>query len=530
MIGDRKRIEGTAIGRRAFLGTIPAVGAWMLSPAHAAAPERAGRYDSSRLPSEEQLGQWLRMLHAMGPVRPAGTPAARQFEDWIAETVAAMGFSVERQSYRLTAWECDLERDCAVMLHENGGGDVALPPVAYYPYAASTRGREPAVGTLLHAGTGEESVAALVAATAPDVLARSIVVVDLPVAAGGSRILPEFYPESFPAELPPAPAVPSPSSQVGKAAMEAVDGKCRGLVLCYTNVSDDAARYTYLPFDYTHRPTPALWIGRESAARLRAAPAGSRISLRCDAVLTPDAHSDTLIATLPGMTDEVMLLTTQTDGPNEVNENGALGLIALAGHAAAQPREQRRRTLVLSFPTGHYAIGAIADPVTGSGQLAMTHGVVRTHPEMIARVKAHIALEQLGAMDWQDMDNGWQATGLPAREFWHVTPGANEPLRRIFTAATRGLDPRWSRSSVIRRNFPPGEGGALRALGIPGFGLLGVPAYFFRADPRGVIDKTNPRVMRNQVEIATRMMVLMDGLRAEQLRGEEPITQAELML
>ncbi len=81
---------------------------------------------------------------------------------------------------------------------------------------------------------------------------------------------------------------------------------------------------------------------------------------------------------------------------------------------------------------------------------------------------------------------------------------------------------------MIERNFAPGEGGALRRAGIPGVGLMGVPAYFFRADPAGVIDKLNPNVMRNQINIAAKMMVLMDRLSSEQLRGEAPITEEDI--
>jgi hypothetical protein len=101
-------------------------------------------------------------------------------------------------------------------------------------------------------------------------------------------------------------------------------------------------------------------------------------------------------------------------------------------------------------------------------------------------------------------------------------------MNRIFHAAAEGENPKYSRSALVESGFAPGEGGAPRAAGIPGLGLMGSPQYFFRADPLGVIHKLSPRVMANQVDIATKMMVLMDRLSVDQLYGRAPITDADL--
>jgi hypothetical protein len=50
---------------------------------------------------------------------------------------------------------------------------------------------------------------------------------------------------------------------------------------------------------------------------------------------------------MKGKSDEAIFLTTHTDGPNEVNDNGALGVLALATHWAKRPAS-RNRTLCLS--------------------------------------------------------------------------------------------------------------------------------------------------------------------------------------
>lgn len=433
-----------------------------------------------------------------------------------------------RHGYRLKAWDCVLERDCSISVAADGR-DTKVEVVAYYPYAASTRGGPAAVGKILYAGEGEASVAALTQKTDPAILAESIVLVDMPVAPGGSRTNPNFYPEVFPDPLPPPPTYTSPQSQIGRAAMEAVNGKCKGLILCYSNVSDDAARYNYLPFGDPHRLTPALWVGQKGGKILRDLAGKGVVTMRCDAEVTPDARADTLVVTIPGASDETIFLTTQTDGPNEVNENGALGILALVRYAMNTPQAERRRTIFAAFPTGHYANGAVSDPVTGSGRAAMTRDVMKLYPEIMKRTVAHISLEQMGAMDWQNLPGGWGPTGIPAREYWAITPGApSAPMRRLLLACVEAGDPQLSRMRLLKDNHPPGEGGYPRAAGIPGVGLLAIPAYFFRADPKGVIDKISVPMLQNQIEISARLLTLMDRLSPAQLLGGSDIVEEEI--
>jgi hypothetical protein len=65
------------------------------------------------------------------------------------------------------------------------------------------------------------------------------------------------------------------------------------------------------------------------------------MTLRLDAKLTPNARADSLVGTMKG-TRRGIFLTTHTDGPNEVNDNGAPGVLALATHG----RNARRRSAI----------------------------------------------------------------------------------------------------------------------------------------------------------------------------------------
>src|SRR5262245_2221227 len=102
---------------------------------------------------------------------------------------------------------------------------------------------------------------------------------------------------------------------------------------------------------------PALWVGRDSGARLRQwTGTRARATLTLEAALVPDTHSDALIATLPGSSPrEILIIHWHTDGPNAVEENGGLGILALAKYFARLPVSARTRTLVFVLVPGHFA-------------------------------------------------------------------------------------------------------------------------------------------------------------------------------
>jgi hypothetical protein len=291
------------------------------------------------------------------------------------------------------------------------------------------------------------------------------------------------------------------------------------------------------------------WRGQQPY--LKSVSGKAPLTMRCDAKVTPNARADTIVATLRGQTDEVVMLTTQTDGPNGCNENGDLGVLAVA-YLSKLPLSERKRTYVFSLPTDHYAFGAAADPVTGTGRRGGTFGVIEKRPELMKRVVAQVAMEQMGAMDWADIEGKYVATGKVAPEFWLPTntAPATRPAgvatspnsaptaagtaetagaaQAMFHAATEGENPRFSRAGIVETGFAPGEGGSLRARGIPGIGLMGAPSFFFRADPTGVLEKLSPQVIQSQISIFAKIMALMDRLTPAQLQGTAPISDKDL--
>ncbi len=523
MNGRRAVLKGAAAA--ALMGGMP-----MIAQA-ASGPRQVAGFDPKLAPSTATLNKWLRQLHNFGPIRATGTPQCRAFEEFLATEFTKLGCTIERDQFKLTSFECDIA-DCSIEVKEDTGATRKLDVVAYYPFGGTTAGKPDVTGRLIYlgdaSGTGAQTTAriqAAIAAVPKEQLANSIAVFAMPLVAGGSRAPVVYHPEQFPKPLPQPVGAPRVASQGGQAPMAAVENLCKGVILCYTDCSSDAARHNYLPFSDQHRKIPGLWVGRDDAAYLISMTGRASATMRCDAKLTPNARADSLLAVMKGESEEVVYLTTHTDGPNEVNDNGALGLLAIATYFAKAPR---KRTLVFSLPTGHYAGGAIRDAVTGSGRASGTGGNMTKWPQYVQRAVGQMALEQMGAMEWADVGFRWGPTGRPSPENWIPTPGVERVIGKMLLASTSGEDPKWSRSGLVESGQAPGEGGGLRSRGIPGIGLMGSPHYFFRADPKGVIDKLNPRLMKNQVNIATKMIVLMSRLTPQQLKGTAPISEIDL--
>jgi hypothetical protein len=498
----------------------------------AAAGRPIAEFNPAWLPDPNQLARWLKQLHDFGPIRATGTPQARAFEEWLAAQVTALGFTVERDQYRLTSWECDVARDCSLNVVE-GGAKKNVEVVAYYPFCGSTRGAGPVSGRVLYVpgGIQVETARAWVEKQSAGELAASIVVIDMPLStpAGSDYSRIRWYPETFPAKPPETVRRPNPANQGGRAQMELFENRCRGLVLCTNDVANDTARYSYLPFGDQHRKIPCLFVGGDGSKYLQSIAASKAVlTMRCDAKLTPDARADSLAATMKGQTDEVIFLTTHTDGPNEVNDNGALGVLALAAYWSRMPADRRRRTLFLSLPTGHYAGGAIADKITGSGQRAGTSGIMNKRPDVVSRTVAQIQLEQMGAMEWVDQNGTYAPTGNVAKQRWIPTPAVAPIIVRLFMAATETEDARYANSGLVESGSAPGEGGSLRSRNIPGIGLMGSPSFFFRVDPKGVVDMLSPNVMHFEASIAAKLMVLFNRLSVDQLNGKAPISDADI--
>src|SRR6185503_2362093 len=208
----------------AGLGAMGGLSACVTAAEQATAKSPIPGHVASAVPSRETLDAWLKRLHNFGPIRATGTPQCRAFEEFLAAEFQKLGCTIERDQFRLTSWECDI-KDCSIEVFENQPVPPGSPPgtgkmsrrvlevIAYYPFGGSTKNKEPVSGRVLFGGTGEQSGPDILKKYTEAELADAIVVVDMPLAGGGTRAVVQYYPESFPNPLPPRPTVPRIANQ-----------------------------------------------------------------------------------------------------------------------------------------------------------------------------------------------------------------------------------------------------------------------------------------------------------------------------
>ncbi|KAJ6118201.1 hypothetical protein N7471_013668 [Penicillium samsonianum] len=111
----------------------------------------------------------------------------------------------------------------------------------------------------------------------------------------------------------------------------------------------------YDPHFGQHYLVPGVYLGSEQYYMLRnASQSGHTASIKVSAN-TGRKYTRELFATLPGRSNETIIIGSHTDGATWVQENGVAGLLALAKYFASQPiiSPARAKTLKFAFTSGH---------------------------------------------------------------------------------------------------------------------------------------------------------------------------------
>jgi hypothetical protein len=217
-------------------------------------------------------------------------------------------------------------------------------------------------------------------------------------------------------------------------------------------------------------------------------------------------------------------VNTHTDGPNLIEENGGLALLALARHALRDGGESRwRRAHVFAFVSGHFRIPEIADDVHGQA----TSTWLQAHRDLWDGASGHrravagITVEHLGAAEWDDRRGRepYRPTGAPAHELVYT---GNPEMERIYHAASRLQRPR--RPVTLRPAFGVyfGEGAGLYRAGMPTISLVPGPSYLAAEAPDGGLRWFDPVLAHAQVTTFARALEEIDRTPTSQLGVAQP--------
>jgi hypothetical protein len=457
------------------------------------AAESGTGFRKELLPSEKEVWDQLIWMAKLGP-KYTGNEAHTKFVEFLATEMKGLGLEVSREHYTFPRWDA---KRTALNVASKGGATSTVPVTSYFPYSGST----PAAGV-----TG----AIVYAGSAPkfdlDGLAGKIALIDFKTNVrqwdhtyqtwGTNPPGEQFYTSYKPAR-----------SGVNDLTQFAMAGAV-GVIIGWTDVSDANAAYQYSPFSRPPQGVPGLYVGRESLARLKAlAGTGAQATLVLEAETYPNTPTDTVIAQLPGTTsDELVIVNTHTDGPNATEENGALGLLAIAKYFSKLPRSERRRTMVFPMTSGHFA----------GPWVPSMRGVMQKYPEMIKKTVAAVTVEHLGCREWlDDASFNYKATG---KNEWSIAITPSKVMGGLIVDALKGSSDRAAVVNPVNGGWL-GEGGGLSRAGIPTIGYIPQPNYLCAGPDNCEIDKLSGELMHAQIEVFVKVLHGVNRLSAAELKA-----------
>ena len=270
---------------------------------------------------------------------------------------------------------------------------------------------------------------------------------------------------------------------------------------------EPAARGQYFPFFGTTAPNiPGLYVDRDNGAALKTSIQAQGL-LGITATLTLNATvasvtSENIVGVIPGKSTREIVVSSHTDGPNSIEDNGPVGVLALASYFMKVPARHRLRTIRLVLTGGHF-VGS-----KGMAQYVMDHG-----QEMLQNDLAWIEIEHTGSSEWLETAPGTMAlTGQVEPQLIFTWP--NPPLKDASIAFAKKFD-----RTIVDGPVPLGEGMNSRL--VPLIQYITGPTYLLSAFlPQITGQFTDYGLMREQITAFAQMVDDVANAPANELGGQ----------
>lgn len=449
---------------RAALGTGTLLGApWVVGCGDpGTGPLDAGSVDAGgggtlHLPDSATMMGWIEAIVAQGIRRP-GYAADQWVEHWLVDQLNRLGLAdVRLEPVQLPYWESQLAQ-LTLLADGTRLTGFALPHTRPGIVEAELADFE---GGALEARI---AVRQIELSTYPQAIIRTLATATYDP-AGEFDTLVQTLP--FNAEQ-------------NKVMDSTVAANASGFVGLLTGLPWETCDY-YVPYDAVERPIPGLWLtggdGRRLLERMAAGPLQARLEI------TADRHpitSHNVIATLPGSSDEWVIIASHHDGPwaSAVEDGSGISLVlAQATHWAAVPQSQRPHNMLFLLNAGHMANGA------------GTQAFIAAHGDLLNKVVLQIHLEHAARRCVPDGTGGLTITDDPEVRWWFTS--RNPALETAVQSALADADLR--RSMILPPTafsaMPPTDGAYFYPAGVPLVHFLTAPMYLF--DSRDTIDKVH---------------------------------------
>ncbi|MBQ0714396.1 MAG: hypothetical protein KBT61_02035 [Paraperlucidibaca sp.] len=491
-------------------------------------------------PKAARLQSLVEKMVSFGP-RLTGSDSHKRFIDYLEQEFQALGLSTQRDPYFLTLWEAQRK---ALSL-KTSNGDIDIPVDAYYPRSGPT-GEEGVTGPLVYVGAPLQylsldltdvasqqamlsslltqlpsTISGLLASLGSGGVKDAIAIVELPLLPAVAGIFYPFltYKNDDDFSINPLTdykrawltslATMAPIVETMKAA------GAKGVIFAFDSSAENTAGQ-YLPFLSGPSEIPALIVNRDTSNQLRALAGKAEATLTLTASVRENVQTDTLVAILPGVSDENIIVNTHTDGQNAFEENGAVACLEVARHYASLPLSMRPRTLVFSLVTGHMA-----------PHMPQANGFIESHPDIMAKATAAVTLEHLGAREWLDDATGYHATGRPeiAALFHSTTP--------IGLAAIQSMRATKLQRLLLCRPIGViffGVGAPFHLAGIPCLAYITGPHYLLAIEPDDGMARFDAVRMEEEMDLALDMLHRIETIPALLLKAGDSAVLGALPL
>lgn len=463
----------------------------------------AGEILPELLPSDDTLYDWQRRMVGFGP-RFTGSPALKQWHDLVAAKFESLGLEVQREPMPIDWW--DHQRWSLTLIEDGVETQVAV--ASYFPYSGHT----PAGGVtapLVDAGKG----------LPPEILLRNL---EGRIAYFEADQVPTtlalFYPGASYVHDPDRTISPLTdytrkslsfllvpqllAAPVGSLSYARQQGAAGAIISLQGSAENVAGQYTpFMGHPGSNYGVPTLYVDRATGDGIKAAIArGAEARLELVVQEHVADTTDDIVATLPGMTDEVMIFNSHSDGPSATEENGGIGVMAMAQYFASLPKECRKRTMVFVLTPGHFHGGIGGD----------TDRFVEHHPEIVSRAVASLTMEHLGQMEWLDDAQGYRASGEvePAIFFGSIPPAVQTLIANAVIAEDL-------RRTIVSRPIAGliyfGVGSPLNGAGVPNAAYITGPHSMLSFADNQHLDQIDAARMGREVRTFARIAAAMEA-------------------
>jgi hypothetical protein len=483
-----------------FAGAAPA--GW---PSGRLQPADAQQVDAKQFLPARQLRDWQVELDRRG-LRATGSPAHEGYVDELARLLRVAGVKDVRfealpmRRWTAQRWSLDIV---------DGASAGAVPAAAYVPYSGSTSAD----------GVTAPLVALPADKTQDSALAGKIAIFDLPrvkltLGYFTKQALYTYDPQkTLTAQTP----YERPHNEIGliDAFRKRVEAAGATGAIAVLDASAEEARGAYYPYDGVLHNMPTLFVDREAGARLKAlANSGANVRLVLSAEVK-DVETRNVIGVIPGVSDELTVINSHTDGTNGVEDNGPNAIVAIAQYLARLPKESLPRTMMVLLTSGHFAGG------NGAVEFLNRH---RTDGSL-GRIASAVTIEHLGAQEWLVDAQGRLAPTGQAEMSAIFTPkvaalidASSAMLRRADAARSFVLPPQNPENKGTGAVVWPGEGQYFWGQGdVPTVNYISGPSYLLHWGV-STADKVDYERMRRESISFTQMLLDLSRIPVNELR------------